>query len=369
MAVTKSILALVQLPPPMHGAAAVSRDIVTSALLRQHFNIVVIPIQLSVSREDLGGRSPRKFLAILRNVAKAAVALLRKRPALVYFALPPRGGGFYANLPLIAAVKAFRVPILYHFHAKGIRETAQSSGLYRCLFAWAMKGADVILLSERLYDDTAGFLPRERVHFLPNAVIPAVESPDDRGRDGRHILFLSNMIESKGPLVLLDALTELSRRGVAFHASFAGAPSGAVTRDYFLDEVEKRGLTESVRYHGPVAGMDKESLLRVADIFSLPSFFINEAFPLSILEAMNAGLAVVSTPEGAIADMVREGETGFLVPQRNAEKLADALQRLLTNPDLCRKMGQRGREIVTQEYALPVYHQRMRQLWQNLVNR
>lgn len=369
MTAAKSILALVQLPPPMHGAAAVSRDIVTSALLREYFNIVVVPIQLSMSREDLGGRSPRKFIAIIRNVAKTVKAVLQERPALVYFALPPRGGGFYANLPLIAAVKTFRLPILYHFHAKGVRETAQASGLYRRLFAWAMKGADTILLSERLYDDTAQYLPRERTHFLPNAIIPASEPPDNRVRDGRHILFLSNMIESKGPLVLLDALTELSRRGVAFHASFAGAPSGAVTRDYFLAEVEKRGLAEFVCYHGPVAGLDKENLLRGADIFSLPSFFINEAFPLSILEAMNAGLAVVSTPEGAIADMVREGETGFLVPQRNAEKLADALQRLLTNPELCRSMGQRGWEIVTREYALPVYHQRMRQLWQGLISR
>jgi glycosyltransferase involved in cell wall biosynthesis len=355
-----AVIALVQLPPPSHGAAAVNQDVVTSAVLNQSFRIVAIPVQLSKSRDDIGDPGPRKLIAILRNAAATATALRRDRPAFAYFALPPHGGGFYANLPLVALVKLSGAPLLYHFHGKGVRAAAKS-GLYQRLFAWAMKGAHVILLSERLYDDAADFLAREQVFFLPNALASPPPRVDDVARDGRHILFLSNLIETKGPLVLLDALALLDQRGCVFRASFAGAPYRGLTRTSFEAAIAERRLSGTVRYLGPVVGEAKSDVLLSADILAFPTY--NDAFPLVVLEAMGAGLAVVATPEGAIPDMVRDGETGILVPHRDPEKLADALQRLLENPDLCRQMGRRGREIAIREYPSDAFHRRMKEIW------
>jgi glycosyltransferase involved in cell wall biosynthesis len=321
---------------------------------------VSIPIQLSTHIKDIGSIGSKKLLAFLRNVAKTARALKNEKPSLVYCSLPPHGGGFYANLPLVALAKTFRVPLLYHFHGKGVRAAAKSS-LYRCLFAWAMKGAHVILLSERLYDDVAQFLPRQQVFFLPNSLADPPALPTDTARKGGHIVFLSNLIETKGPLALLDGLAVLRRRGIDCAASFAGAPSGTLTRASFETAIAMRCLGDAVRYVGSVAGPDKEDLLRSADILAFPT--CNDAFPLVVLEAMGAGLAVVATPEGAIPDMVRDGETGILVPHRDPEKLADALQRLLEDPALSRRMGRRGWEIVRGEYSHDAYHRRMKKIW------
>jgi len=361
-----AVLALVQLPPPLHGAAVVNREVVTSAVLNESFHIVAVPVQLSKSNEDIGARGLRKVLALARNVAGTAVALREAKPSLVYFALPPCGGGFYANLPLVALAKLFRAPLLYHFHGKGVRAAAKSR-LYRKLFKWATSGAHVILLSERLFEDVSGGLVRAQVFFLPNAMSALPAQAEEEAREVRHILFLSNLIETKGPLVLLDALVLLKQRGIDFRASFAGAPSATVTRESFETAVKRRRLEDAVQYLGPVSGQNKLDLLHCADILALPTHYKNEALPLVVLEAMGAGLAVVATPEGAIPDMVRDGETGILVPHHDPEKLADALQRLLENPQLCRQMGRRGREIAIREYPPDAFHRRMKEIWQTVI--
>jgi len=361
------VLALAQLPPPMHGAAAVNRDVVTSGPLNDSFHIVTIPIQLSSSMSDISTPSLVKFIKVTRNALKTSMALWRERPAFVYFTIPPHGGGFYANLPLVLLAKIFRAPLLYHFHGKGIRKAADKSIFYRRLFAWAMRDAHVIFLSERLYDDAADFVPKSQVFFLPNALLAPPPLPDASTRDGRHILFLSNLIETKGPIIVLDALALLKQRGIPFRASFAGAPRGALSIETFKTAIRSRHLEEAVRYLGPVAGKDKEELLCSADMLAFPTD--NDAFPLVVLEAMSAGLAVVATPEGAIPDMLRDGETGFIVPHHNPEKLTDALQRLLEDHELCRHMGRRGWEIVTSEYSHDVYHQRMKDIWHTLADK
>jgi glycosyltransferase involved in cell wall biosynthesis len=364
--VGKVVLALVQLPPPVHGAAVVNMDVVNSSRLNASYRIVTIPIQLSASVEDLHRVGAKKILVLLRNVMRTAQAMRREKPRLVYFALPPHSGGFYANLPLVALAKISGAPLLYHFHGKGVRAAAKS-GLYRRLFAWAVKDAHVILVSERLYDDVSDFLARERTFVLPNALIGPSPHPDPSARDGRHILFLSNLIESKGPLVLLDALQLLKRRGIDFHASFAGAPFGRLTRARFEAAIEMRGLGQAVRYLGPVAGEVKQDLLRCADIFAFPTMYENEVFGLVVLEAMAAGLPVVATPEGGVPDMVRDGETGILVPRNNPEKLADALQRLLEDLELGRRMGRRGREIAIRDYAPEGFHRHMEDIWNAVI--
>ena len=173
-----------------------------------------------------------------------------------------------------------------------------------------------------------------------------------------NLLFLSNLIPSKGVYVLLDACKMLMDRGVAFQCNFVGGESKEMDRRVFEQAVKERGLEGRVLYHGPKYGEEKEQYWRMADVFVFPTFYHNECMPLTILEAMQHGLPVVSTDEGAVPDMVADGENGFVCRRKDAEGLAMALERLLLDEALRHRMGAEGYRIYQEKFTLQCFERR-----------
>jgi len=340
-------------------------QLIESPILTDRFDLVPVPIQLSTRIDEIGGFAPRKLWALARNIGGTMGALWARRPDLIYFTLPPHGGGFYSALPLILLAKLRGAPVVYHFHGKGIRAAAKRSGLFRALFGWATRGAHHILLSARLYDDAADFMARETTVFIPNFGPRLSSSAAIEGRSGRHILFLSNLVQSKGPIELLDALAHLMERGYRFQATFAGSARPPLSAEAFAAEAKARGLEQQARYVGPIYGAAKRELLESADILALPT--LNDAFPLVVLEAMAAGVPVVATAEGAIPDMVEDGVTGFLVRHHDADGLADALEKLLADPDLRRRFGAAAQARVASQFSREQFFDRLITVWDRLI--
>lgn len=357
------VLFLAQLPPPMHGAAAVNLELVDSVILNRQFDIETIPIQLSDEIAQIGVHSFKKFVRILQSSCRIIRAVVRSRPKLAYMTLPPHGGGFYAALPLVFILKIMRVKILYHFHGKGFRNASIRSKVYAILVKFATRNTHSILLSPLLLDDARESIDSGEIFYLPNFAPDVSDVRDVPARNGRHVLFLSNLVLSKGPVALLDALALLKKRGVSFEATFAGKTHPPLTEQSFKQEIEARGLNDCTLYLGAVYGADKAAILLRADVLALPTTYPNEAFPLVILEAMAYGLAVVATSEGAIADMVRQGESGFLVAPEDSEDLANALQRLLNDSLLCQAMGRKGQMVVNEHFSRQLFHSRMAEIW------
>jgi glycosyltransferase involved in cell wall biosynthesis len=104
------------------------------------------------------------------------------------------------------------------------------------------------------------------------------------------------------------------------------------------------GIADHVELLGWVRGEDKERLLAAAVLYVLPSY--NEGLPVSVLEAMAAGLPIVSTPVGGIPEAVTDGVEGYLVEPGNVQALADRMDRLLGDQDLAMRMGESARRKV-----------------------
>ena len=175
-----------------------------------------------------------------------------------------------------------------------------------------------------------------------------------------NLLFLSNLIPSKGVYVLLDACKILKDRGVAFQCNFVGGESKEMDRRAFEEAVKERGLEGRVLYHGPKYGEEKEQYWRMADVFVQPTY--EDCFPLTILEAMQHGLPVVSTDEGAVPDMVADGENGFVCRRKDAEGLAQALERLLQDEALRHRMGAEGYRIYQEKFTLQCFEHRFTEI-------
>jgi glycosyltransferase involved in cell wall biosynthesis len=172
------------------------------------------------------------------------------------------------------------------------------------------------------------------------------------------ILFLSNLISSKGVYVLLDACRVLKERGLQFVCDFVGGETKEIDRATFEAAVKERDLEGIVCYHGPKYGEEKEAYWRRADIFVFPTFYFNECFPLVLLEAMQWRLPLVSSDEGGIPDIVKDGVNGFVCTRQNVQSLAEALEKLITNPVLRQQMGEQGYQRYQEEFTLEAFERR-----------
>jgi glycosyltransferase involved in cell wall biosynthesis len=174
--------------------------------------------------------------------------------------------------------------------------------------------------------------PRRTV-VIRNAVDVRSFRPAGDGSRNARIIGIGRLAYPKDFTTLLEALarvrapchTVLAGDGPALPAVAAG--------------VQENGLSERVELLG--ARADIPELLAGSDVFVLSSH--SEGFPVSILEAMAAGLPVVATNVGGVAEAVEDGETGLLVPAADAEALARALERLVSDADLRRRLGAAGR--------------------------
>jgi glycosyltransferase involved in cell wall biosynthesis len=129
-------------------------------------------------------------------------------------------------------------------------------------------------------------------------------------------------------------------------------------------EVARRGLEESVELLGWITGAQKMAAFTAADVFCLPSH--SEGLPITIIEAMSAGLPVIATRISGIPEEVAEGETGLLYALGDLDGLAESITRLLSWPALRARMGAAGRRRVERVFDRDVVAGQLVGLWGSL---
>jgi colanic acid/amylovoran biosynthesis glycosyltransferase len=159
------------------------------------------------------------------------------------------------------------------------------------------------------------------------------------------ILFIGRQVPEKGQGVLLEAAASLVERGRSVKVTLAG--EGVARAN--LERIAKRlGIASHTFFPGAVGQDDICALYSHASIFCLPSFA--EGVPGVLMEAMAMELPVVTTRITGIPELVEDGHTGLLVTPGRVDLLTDALERLLADPELGRRMGAAAREKVMREF-------------------
>ena len=364
----KKILFLLHLPPPVHGASLVGELIKNSKIINDSFETRYINLLISRTVNESGKTKLLKLGRFFITWLKLLINLILEKPNLCYFALTSNGNGFYKDVTLVFLLKLFRVKTVLHLHSKGVKRK-QSNRLNYFLYQYVFKGNNVILLSKYLYDDIETFVSMEQVYICPNGVEDFRKNSViklEKKSEPVKILFLSNLIESKGVFILIQACEILLRKGYNFSCDFVGG-EGDVSASQFKEDVEKRGLFQSVKYIGRKYGGDKNEIYKNADIFVLPTFYNNECFPLVLLEAMQFQLPTISTIEGGIKDIVEDNVTGILVKRNNVIDLADKLEVLMNNDSLRIQMGKAGRRKYENEFTLQAFETKLQGILEELL--
>jgi glycosyltransferase involved in cell wall biosynthesis len=190
----------------------------------------------------------------------------------------------------------------------------------------------------------AGTCDPARTVVIPNAVdVAGARRVGGVARERPLIVSVGRLKAPKDFLTFLRALGRL--RDDSFEVLIVG---DGPDRPRLEQEIAALGLGGRVRLAGE--RHDVAELLAGADVFVLPS--ASEGMPVSVLEAMAAGLPVVASRVGGLAEQVVDGETGVLVSPGDADELAGALARLLRDPELRRRLGEAGRVRAEQAFDL-----------------
>jgi glycosyltransferase involved in cell wall biosynthesis len=171
------------------------------------------------------------------------------------------------------------------------------------------------------------------------------------------LVFLGLLCEAKGVFDLLDAMVDVLRRHPRARLVLAGNGDVAGVRQ----RAEALGIGASVDTPGWVHGPAKADLLAGATVFVLPSHA--EGVPMSILEAQNLGVAVLSTDVGGVPDIVDHGVHGWLVPPQQPLALAEGINRLLDDPALRARLAASGRARARSESLSEVVMARVESLY------
>ncbi|MGH9845690.1 MAG: glycosyltransferase [Blastocatellia bacterium] len=316
------------------GISTLISDILRSPLTR------TFEVRHIVSQVDEYKRFGKLLLAVTA-LARFVRALLQWRPQLVYIHV---GGNasLYRKIAFIILGRLAGQYVLVHCHAGNFEPYfAEQGRLGRKLILWGLgRSSKFIAVSLAMQRLLRSLWPEIECVMVPYGINASIFAGGRApANHSVRLLFIGKMGFLKGEQDLLRALQSVVKVAPNFRLDMLGQRS-----DTIAAECRESGLQPLIDHLGPVSLEERLAFFKRADLFVLPTYA--EGTPISMLEAMAAGLPVVSTPVGGIPDVVEDGVEGYIVEPGNVEALADRLARLINDPEQRRRMGRLAQDKV-----------------------
>jgi glycosyltransferase involved in cell wall biosynthesis len=338
---------------PIGGAQIHVRDL-AAAVVDQGHSALVITSGSGPFIDDLRARNipvavlrhlsmPIRPLRDLRALREIRGALTAQRPDLI--AAHSSKAGVLGRF----AGRALGVPVVFTVHGWAFTPgiPAAKAAVYRRIERAAGPfSSRIITVSDfdRRLGLEAGIAGEDRIVTVHNGIpdiAPTLRA--DPGRAPVRLVMVARFGPQKDHTTLLRALAGLREHAWELELIGEGSSMGQTA-----SLAGSLGLGDRVHFRGQ--RMDVEQILATSQVSLLVSNY--EGFPLSILEAMRAGLPVVASSVGGVDESVHDGKSGFLIPRGNVELLRDRIGRLLADPTLRSRMGARGRAEYERQFTL-----------------
>lgn len=351
----KRILYFVQLPPPIHGVSTMNKCFTESKIINEGFVTHVLEIKFSDNIANLQKVTIGKLFKAIVLAFKLFIEIIRFKPDFIYFTIMPVGKGIIRDLIFVIIIKLFKAKPIYHLRNQGVSK-AKKSIVFRKMFEFIFNNSIVIHLSEGLMEKEINFLNLKNTEtYIVNNGVELIDNIiSEKNNPTVNLLFLSNLFPEKGLNYLVEAVKTLNKKKYNFKLNIVGSLRDNIN----LKDILKDNDSNNINFIGELFNSERNNYFRNADIFVHPT--INDSFPLVILEAMQFGLPIISTFEGAIPEMVDNGITGIIVEKGNVNQLTESIELLLNNKDLRIQMGQNGRKKYLDKYTRTKCEENMR---------
>jgi len=343
-------------PAQVGGVTTFIQILMSSRLVAEKYELIHLDTSRAAEDVPSAGRfSLRNLSYLLSQIYRLVLIAARQHPVVMHIAVTS-GWSFWKGGAFLLTGRALRMRSMAHLHGGYFRDYYwKCSRPVRRLIGWVFRRADVVIA---LSSQWQGFLLNEvrsdlRVVVMPNSVdtqfAAAAEQDDYASRQsGNVVLFVGGLARAKGVFDILRAAPlVLASRTDAVFLFAGGAPEPRI-----LEEMQRysadANLEKAVQFLGEVTGQAKLDLFRRATLFVLPSYI--EGLPFSLLEAMAVGLPVVTTPVGAIPEIIEDGSNGFLIRPGDYEALARCIIQLLEDESLGRRMELVNRQLIRDHF-------------------
>ncbi|MFB4167261.1 glycosyltransferase family 4 protein [Virgibacillus sp. JSM 102003] len=358
----KNVCIIGPLPPPINGNTKALDTILKSDKCNEVFN--VYPVNLSGSQVGMSGKFKLQKVKTLKNALRVLKHIQKKnRISTYYLTIAQSTFGSFRDVVLLRQIlkKADNAQIVLHLHGGGFSNFYKKSNVIikTLIKKYYSKADSFIVLSDSLKSMFDEIVDKGKISVIENCVDNQFILSDSiidnklsnlKSKNSIQIVYLSNMIKSKGYLDLLYSTRILAEKKVNCKVTFAGNFVTQEHKEQFFNYIKENNLQNYIEYLGVVNGDDKKSLLLEGDIFILPTFYPQEGQPISILEAMSVGMAIITTRHGGIPDVINEEKNGVFIEAQDIQDIAESIIRLVNEPELIKKMGDNNRQKVMGKY-------------------
>lgn len=303
------------------------------------------------------GSAAKKLALMLASWCSLLGLLVRGRVGLVHCHMASRSS-CWRKMGFIFLAKLFRIPVILHLHGAEFAIFYQQEmgrlrqRLIRGLFDQV---SCVVVLSSAWKTWVESISRNPQIEAIYNPVMVPSAAQDWLLRVSGEVLFLGRLGKRKGSYDLLNAV---SRMSVHRPCLLLGGDGEVEQTRAMADTL---GMGTNVQLLGWVDLPARTALLNRAKVYCLPSY--NEGLPMSVLEAMAAGLPVISTPVGGIPEALSDGVEGFLVEPGDIDALGDRIERLLSDDALASRMGMAARAKIQSTFSSEAVMPRVERLY------
>jgi glycosyltransferase involved in cell wall biosynthesis len=344
------IMILGKLPPPYFGPA-VATEVILKSKLKEKFNLIHLNTSLNNELNSMGKFALTKILRGFGIYVNYILKIISKSPDLILIPVGQTTGAFLKDSVFILLGRITGGKVLLQLRGSDWKNWLDRS---HRLTQWYVKknlslASGMIVLGEKLRYLFKDNFPPEKIFVVPNGADYLFQPQDIFNRETIEILFLSNLFSTKGLEDVLQAAVILKERNDRnLHFTFAGEWKNSEFEFKCNQFIERNKL--QVEIMPPVSGDQKLKLLTRSDIFVFPPR-IPEGHPWVIVEALAAGLPIISTDQGAITESVKDTVNGFIVESNSPGAIAEKILFLINNPGQRIRMANESRRLYEESFT------------------
>ncbi|ANU10188.1 glycosyl transferase family 1 [Planococcus antarcticus DSM 14505] len=344
------------LPPPILGESIALQSLYKSEKLHRQYKVK----KINLSRKDFEHPGALSFDKVWTDsfaiLYSGLLSLTMKNPIL-YISISQTKMGLLRDCMMIQACKLLgRGKVVTHLHGNNLGGTIDAtSGITQKFIINSLKKIDVgIVLGEKLSPNYRGYVKWVEVvsNGIPADFILGSEVVYGKKKGPISLLYLSNLMFEKGYVELIKATTALVNEGHDLRLDLVGGIQNETEFQEVKQYIAENDMDQRIQYHGLKQGEEKKRFFLESDMMALPTKYKVEGQPMSIIEGMAAGLPIISSDRGIIAELIKD--CGVII-EPTVEGVKAAIKDLVIDDAERMRLGRISRETFEAYYTEDKY--------------